>query len=435
MSMSEQATELRSNMIRLHTVLGLMLEAGAVVTEEHVKEMTKYMERIGFVNETCLWERVIALLNDGDYKGYTRPPCEHMDAMAARMSNRAVDDLLNVAETLKKLTHGKTYTGGEFRVHLRSSLQYNAELYLKDHPVVLDGPVTIEGIKAVAARNQAMAQYLFDTHPTIKSLRVYNGIIGCAKSLDIPRSAVRVHTVDIDDVSTEFETYVDEKLMPGKTLVMSMFDVPRDGSVPGYMEYGEELKRDISLVRPVDLAGKMNELTVEAKHILVAQFVAGCRTWPKNRMMAAHYATNGTSGVMNLRNQDYRFFIRLDEETGIVSMETQTLAGNTLRNEELGKLFNHIVPDEEKMIKEDILKYLDGKTPIYTSPLYQEAAKHALHRLLDRSRVDGRSSFMSVEHCGGCGMENAAGSAAPFFMAHISFINEAHVAHFPIYLE
>lgn len=114
MSMSHEAIALRGSLIRLQAIIGIILEAGAQINEEHTQELSKYIDELGFVNESFLYERVISLINTGDYKSYTRSPNELIDAMAARVGDQNISGLLSASDTLKKITSPREYKRVDF---------------------------------------------------------------------------------------------------------------------------------------------------------------------------------------------------------------------------------------------------------------------------------------------------------------------------------
>lgn len=151
MSMSHEALTLRASLIRLQTVIGLMLETGVTVTEEHMQELTKYMGELGFVNESCLWERVISLLNTGAYESKTRPAPgtelgDMLHAAAVRASEHGVAGLANAAKAIKRLTQGKDYVRSDFNQHLQNCR--NSTYYTFDDP-----KAAVEKVKDLLVRD------------------------------------------------------------------------------------------------------------------------------------------------------------------------------------------------------------------------------------------------------------------------------------------
>ncbi|QNR51923.1 hypothetical protein Xoosp14_232 [Xanthomonas phage Xoo-sp14] len=263
MSMSHEALTLRASLIRLQTVIGLMLETGATVTEEHMQELTKYMGEVGFVNETCLWERAIALLNTGVYVGNTRPAPgtelgDKLHAAAVRAGDANIKAVFSISDSLKKITGGKEYSHGDFHQHLRSNVEYQADRFLSGHPVEIQIPPTPECYNKVTLRNQALVQYLFDTIPTIRKIVAYNDQIGVSTWYEFPRSIVQVRIENIDGAKLTFTKTVDEKLVPGTRISLPFEDNFESDEIP-YKKLGMELVRDLPLP-PIQVLERATEL-------------------------------------------------------------------------------------------------------------------------------------------------------------------------------
>lgn len=174
MSMSQEALALRASLIRLQTVIGLMLETGATINEEHLQELTKYMGEVGFVNETCLWERVISLLNTGAYEGKTRPAPgtelgDALHAAAVRSGEHSVAGLANAAKAIKRLTQGKDYVRCDFDQHLQND--HNSKYYTFDDP-----KAAVEKIKDLLARGFIPGCMQWPTARKLAAAMATNGV-------------------------------------------------------------------------------------------------------------------------------------------------------------------------------------------------------------------------------------------------------------------
>jgi len=174
MSMSHEALTLRASLIRLQTVIGLMLETGVTVTEEHMQELTKYMGELGFVNESCLLERVISLLNTGAYESKTRPAPgtelgDAMHAAAVRSGEYGVAGLANAAKAIKRLTQGKDYVRSDFNQHLQND--NNSKYYTFDDP-----KSAVEKIKDLLARGFIQGSIQWPTARKLAAAMATNGV-------------------------------------------------------------------------------------------------------------------------------------------------------------------------------------------------------------------------------------------------------------------
>jgi len=390
MSMSHEAIALRGSLIRLQAIVGIILEAGAQINEEHVQELSKYIGELGFVNESFQYERVISLINTGNYESYARPPNELIDAMAARVSNSNVAGVLSAAQSLKKITTPKEYKKVDFaEVIARQKASSAEQVYERTRDLML------------YFRDDAQK-----SHPANPALAL--------------RHAVQLTE---NELRKEFDGIckVMLRVTDGTATVIINLDEPGVGQHP---------PREVNYDYTYAEGSVISQIVKEAKHLLATGFVQGCRQWPDNRLLAAHMTVNGTSGVLNLRGErHYVYRINLVEDTGEVLLKVTDRAGNVIGEQIVGDLLNKKYAHLEAPVRQ-MAEQLINSTEL---PTYEEcvAIEHDLRamylnfihpKLRDISEVEIKTF-------------KYAANGRPFFMVAIDSTDLEHEIVFPVYME